>query len=77
MKIKLSDGRIVNAIGDPHLGRKFEVGVPLARRGQREAAQMRDFREKLMEEADVCIVVGDLFDYPSCLTRCWTLPQTL
>lgn len=64
MLISLSDGRKVNAIGDPHLGRKFEVGVPLDRRGQREASQMRDFREKLMEEADVCIVVGDLFDYP-------------
>jgi predicted phosphodiesterase len=64
VKFKLSDGRTVVAIGDPHFGKKFEVGVPLAKRGQREASQMRDFRAQLNEEADVVIVVGDLFDYP-------------
>lgn len=64
MKFKLSDGRTVQAIGDPHFGRKFEVGVPLAKRGLREASQMRDFRKQLNEEADVCIIVGDVFDHP-------------
>lgn len=64
MKIILTDGRTVQAIGDPHFGRKFEVGVPLKKRGLREASQMRDFREQLNADADVCIVVGDLFDYP-------------
>jgi DNA repair exonuclease SbcCD nuclease subunit len=64
MKFTLSDGRTGQAIGDPHFGRKFEVGVPLKKRGEREASQMRDFRKLLNEDVDVCIVVGDVFDYP-------------
>lgn len=64
MKFTLSNGKTGQAIGDPHFGRKFDVGVPLKKRGIREASQMRDFRQQLAEEVDVCIVVGDVFDYP-------------
>jgi predicted phosphodiesterase len=64
MKFNLSDGRTGQAIGDPHFGLKFEVGVPLSKRGIREASQMRDFRSQLNEDVDVCIVVGDVFEHP-------------
>lgn len=64
MKFTLSDGRTGQAIGDPHFGLKFEVGVPLSKRGIREASQIKDFRQQLNEDVDVCIVVGDVFDHP-------------
>lgn len=51
----------VNFIGDPHFGRKFG-DVPLHRRGDREAMQLALFKAKLEEEADICVMVGDLFD---------------
>lgn len=51
-------------IGDPHLGRRFENGVPLHRRGEREARQMEKFKAELATDCDVNIMVGDLFDHP-------------
>lgn len=51
----------VNFIGDPHLGKKFG-GVPLHRTGERELMQMTQFKQELNAEADVTIMVGDLFD---------------
>lgn len=51
-------------IGDPHLGRRFENGVPLHRRGEREAQQWAKFREELNTDCDINICMGDLFDHP-------------
>lgn len=51
----------VDFTGDPHLGRKFN-GVPLDRVGEREASQLKQFREELMNDSDINIMVGDLFD---------------
>lgn len=52
-------------IGDPHLGKKFEVGVPLHRRGEREAGQMALFKQELATpNVDMIVMVGDLFDHP-------------
>lgn len=51
-------------VGDPHLGRKFENGVPLHRRGEREASQWRKFKDELATDCDINIMVGDLFDHP-------------
>ena len=51
-------------IGDPHLGRKFEVGVPAHRRGEREREQMEQFIRELDEPGDMVVMVGDLFDHP-------------
>lgn len=54
-------------IGDPHVTRKFSVGVPLARQGEREELLFNDFREKLLEGSEpILIVVGDLFEKPIC-----------
>jgi hypothetical protein len=56
-------GKNIRFIGDPHLGRKFENGVPLDRRGERETWQMHTFEEQLIGEGvDAIIIVGDLFD---------------
>lgn len=54
----------VHLIGDPHLGKKFEVGVPFHRRGEREAGQFKTFREQLDVDEGIVIIVGDLFDHP-------------
>lgn len=51
-------------IGDPHLGRKFQTGVPLHRRGEREALQLKQFVEELRAPDELNICVGDLFDHP-------------
>lgn len=51
-------------VGDPHLGRKFEMGVPLARRGEREQMQLEDFVRAIAQPGKVVVVVGDLFDHP-------------
>jgi hypothetical protein len=52
-------------IGDPHLGKKFEVGVPLNRRGEREAHQMALFKQELATpDVEHVVMVGDLFDHP-------------
>lgn len=51
-------------IGDPHMGRKFEAGVPLHRKGERERMQMDLLRSELAHDVDCSIMVGDLFDHP-------------
>lgn len=58
----LLDGQTGELIGDPHLGRKFEVGVPIARRGEREEAVKADFEARLNQPAEFSICMGDLFD---------------
>lgn len=53
----------IEYLGDPHLGRKFETGVPLHRRGERERNQLAKFRDSLMQtRAEVHVCMGDLFD---------------
>ncbi|MES0134535.1 metallophosphoesterase [Mesorhizobium sp. M0016] len=53
----------IETLGDPHLGRSFVHGVPLHRRGDREARVWADFRDSLANtEADVHVNMGDLFD---------------
>lgn len=64
MDFLLPNGTRVHLIGDPHLGKKFEVGVPLKNRGVREASQFQDFRNRLETDTDIIIMVGDLFDHP-------------
>jgi DNA repair exonuclease SbcCD nuclease subunit len=64
MMIELPCSSRVWHIGDPHLGKRFENGVPLDRRGEREARQMRKFKDELETDADIIIMVGDLFDHP-------------
>lgn len=50
-------------LGDPHLGRKFETGVPLHRKGERERMQIEKFLASLMNaKAEVHVTMGDLFD---------------
>lgn len=51
-------------IGDPHLCRDFKNGTPLHRRGEREAMQMAQFKAELATDADMIVMVGDLFDKP-------------
>lgn len=59
--------RSFKLIGDPHITRKFEVGVPLARRGERERLLFEDFSSQLQGDVeDVIIMVGDLFEKPIC-----------
>jgi len=53
----------INIMGDPHLGKVFHHGVPLHRRGEREAEIWRDFETNLQAVSTgrhVCL--GDLFD---------------
>lgn len=65
MKITLPSGHTAWLIGDPHLGKKFETGVPLHRRGEREKLQMERFISELNTPGvDYNIMVGDLFDHP-------------
>lgn len=54
----------VKTIGDPHLGRTFTNGVPLHRRGEREANVEGHFIIELLnaEGYDLCVCMGDLFD---------------
>jgi DNA repair exonuclease SbcCD nuclease subunit len=50
-------------IGDPHFGIDFNKrGTPLARRGEREAMQLAQFKEELREGTRMNVMVGDLFD---------------
>lgn len=51
-------------LGDPHLGRRFVNGVPLARRGDRERLVWADFKASLERGAGrrFHICMGDLFD---------------
>lgn len=64
MNITLPSGMTAHLIGDPHAGKKFETGVPLHRRGEREKHQMERFRRELAEPCDYNVCVGDLFDHP-------------
>lgn len=53
----------IETLGDPHLGRSFIHGVPLHRRGDREARVWADFTDSVTNtEADVHVNMGDLFD---------------
>ena len=53
----------VTTLGDPHLGKKFETGVPLHRRGDREAMQLAEFEAHLMAAPPgLHICMGDIFD---------------
>lgn len=55
MKIKL--------LGDPHIGRKFIYGVPLARMGERELAVNAQFAAHFADlDCNLHINMGDLFD---------------
>lgn len=49
-------------LGDPHLGRKFLTGVPLERRGEREASVWQDFAQSLDTDRKIHVCLGDLFD---------------
>jgi hypothetical protein len=62
----MSDGRRVHLIGDPHLGKKFgeEQGILRHRMGERESRQAAHFANELEADADVIVMIGDLFDNP-------------
>lgn len=62
MPIHKINGLTVNVCGDVHLGRTFRTGVPLHRLGDREAMVWEEFEQQLNVEADLTIVMGDLFD---------------
>jgi len=53
---------LMQFIGDVHTGKKFETGVPLHRRGERERAILDQFRAELMSGTEPVIQVGDIFD---------------
>lgn len=53
----------IHLIGDPHLGRRFVTGVPMHRRGDREAMVLEDFRSQVQDTVcDLNIMMGDIFD---------------
>lgn len=62
MPIHKINGLTVNVIGDPHVGRTFRTGVPLHRLGDREEMVWEDFEQQLNLEADMTVIMGDLFD---------------
>lgn len=65
MKITLPSGATAWLIGDVHAGRKFERGVPVHRRGEREKSQYAHFIAELnTPDVDYNIMVGDLHDHP-------------
>lgn len=64
MLVELGCEQKVWFIGDPHLGKRFENGVPLHRRGEREKSQFAKFKAELATDCDINICVGDLFDHP-------------
>ncbi len=50
-------------LGDPHMGRSFMAGVPLARRGERELLMWSQFESRVMNPTEkIHVCVGDLFD---------------
>jgi predicted phosphodiesterase len=54
-------------IGDPHITRKFDFGVPLARKGERERSLFVDLNERLNSgDEPMVIMVGDLLEKPLC-----------
>lgn len=70
MTIELTvKGKVINFIGDPHMGKKFN-NVPLERKGEREEMQLDKFIEELNKPADITIMVGDLFDVHSVSNNC-------
>lgn len=52
----------VKLIGDTHLGKEYKTGVPLNRRGEREALFFKEFERQLFTSACVVVQLGDLFD---------------
>lgn len=62
MPIHKINGLTVNVCGDVHLGRTFRTGVPLHRLGDREAMVWEEFEQQLNVEADITVIMGDLFD---------------
>lgn len=63
MLLKLHTGLRVKTIGDPHLGRNFNVGTPISRKGEREQSQLNQLGLELMDkDCDVNIMMGDIFD---------------
>jgi DNA repair exonuclease SbcCD nuclease subunit len=66
------NGTVVKLLGDPHLGRAFNHGVPLHRRGDREEMQWADFTASVMDVAgtQLHVCMGDLFDK-------WTVPYSV
>lgn len=53
----------IDWLGDVHLGRSFNTGVPLHRRGDREHMVMTEFSDRVMNpKSKIHIQVGDLFD---------------
>lgn len=71
--IVTEDGLKIQILGDTHLGRQFIHGVPLARRGEREAMVWADFNrnlEEVEEDTKLHVHMGDLFDK-------WIVPYEL
>lgn len=68
MKVKPYDldinGVKVRLMGDPHQGREYRNGVPLHRRGEREAMSREAFVDSLdvPMSCELHICVGDIFD---------------
>ncbi|MBM2321024.1 MULTISPECIES: metallophosphoesterase [Marivita] len=55
----------IDIMGDPHLAKTFVHGVPLHRRGEREAMVWEAFRANLeAAECDLHVCMGDLFERP-------------
>jgi len=63
LRIELN-GVPIRLIGDTHLGKVFQTGIPLDRRGEREESIWKQFEEELTAPGDEVyfIHVGDLFD---------------
>lgn len=55
---------MLRIIGDVHLGRTFKNGVPLDRRGEREAMLLAQFEQEMnmVDDGDIVCQIGDLFD---------------
>lgn len=62
MSFKLSNGKTLHCIGDPHLGRRFITNVPLSARGVKEQQLKDAYRANLNVKADIIAMMGDLFD---------------
>ena len=60
------NGLNIKLLGDAHLGKSFKNGVPLHRRGEREALVWEEFWQKLSDapEEGVHVNLGDLFNQP-------------
>lgn len=52
----------IQFIGDVHAGKKFEAGVPLHRRGERERSILDQLRAEVMSGTGPVVQVGDIFD---------------